>query len=168
MNDIRRYIDLLNEAIDNETAHWKTLRDTGFYGSSGAGCILMAKDTGRMLFAHRSGAVEQPGTWGIWGGAMDSGEDPVEAVKRELHEECGYFGKIEEIVPLYVFRKGTFTYHNFLTIIPSEFTPKLNWESQGYEWCEYGDWPHPLHFGVEALLSDSKSLSAIEDRLSKD
>lgn len=156
----------LNEAglthAEQEEEHGRALDRTGFWGSQGAGCIVMAQTTGRILLAHRSLGVEQPGTWGNWGGAIDQGEDPAESVVRELSEEAGYHGAILANIPLYVFKKGTFTYSNFLVIVEDEFRPRLNWESQGADWFELGQWPSPLHFGLQALFGDATSAKIIK------
>lgn len=39
-----------------------------FWGNAGAGVILFAKDTGRVLLALRSPYVNEPNTWGTIGG----------------------------------------------------------------------------------------------------
>ena len=56
-------------------------------GLGAAGCIFISKDTGRILLAHRSGRVLEPHTWGTWGGKVDEGESPTQAVVREIEEE---------------------------------------------------------------------------------
>lgn len=140
--------------LESDADHMAALLDAGFWGRAGAGAIVVARDTGRILLPHRSSRVEQPGTWGVWGGAIDAGEDPATAARREVGEECGAEG-IVEMVPLYVFRKGDFRFHNFMAVVPGEFAPRLNWETQGYRWVEFGDWPSPMHFGLEALLKNS-------------
>lgn len=150
----------VSEGMDDHL-HRDALRKTGFWGSQGAGCLFMARSTGRFLVAHRSAHVQEPNTWGTWGGAIDRDEDPVEAVKREAHEETGFTGQIT-IEPLFVFKKDKFRYSNFLCIVDEEFTPRLDWENQGFEWCEYGEWPKPLHFGLVSLLNDSASASTMQ------
>jgi 8-oxo-dGTP pyrophosphatase MutT (NUDIX family) len=145
----------------NNMSHSDALEKTGFWGKEGAGVVFMAKSTGRLLLCHRSGAVEQPGTWGGWGGAIDAGETPVEGANREAEEETGHPGPFD-IRPLYVFTSGTFRYSNFLIVVEDEFAPILNWESQGYEWCEWGQWPKPLHFGLTALFNDGPSVQTIK------
>ncbi len=125
--------DFVSEHKDDE--HFDALKQTGFFGTAGAGCLIVARDTGRFLLSHRSQHVEQPNSWGNWGGAIDSGEDPREAAKREVHEEAGYSGKMD-LYPMFVFTKGTFRYSNFLAVVDSEFKPKIDWESQGYKWVE--------------------------------
>jgi 8-oxo-dGTP pyrophosphatase MutT (NUDIX family) len=146
---------------NDDKAHAQALQQTGFWGRAGAGCLFFAQDTGRFLVGHRSQAVEQPGTWGTWGGAIDRGEDPALAVKREAHEETGYNGPVT-VEPLLVFRKNDFRYSNFLLIVEQEFTPRLNWENQGFRWCDWGAWPRLLHFGLVSLLQDAASAATMQ------
>ena len=150
--------------MEDDSAHWRALERTGYWGAQGAGSIFLARDTSRFLISHRSRAVEQPNTWGTWGGAIDKGEKPEVAARREAMEEAGHAGHLT-MVPLYVFRDKKFRYSNFLAIVDQEFTPELNWETQGYEWVEFGHWPHPLHFGLQAVLNDSRSMATIQKTL---
>lgn len=145
---------ILPPSKNDDGDHAYALATTGFWGKQGAGCIFLAKDTKRILLPYRSSSVEQPHTWGVWGGAIDSKENPSDAVRREIREEAGYNGSAQ-LVPLVVFEKGTFKYHNFLAIIETEFTPRLNWETEEFKWVEYGDWPSPLHFGLQYLIDKS-------------
>ena len=152
---------------EDDNDHGAALRTTGFWGKQGAGCIFLAKDTGRFCIAHRSRSVEQPNTWGTWGGAMDSGETPIEAARREVEEEAGYTGDAQ-FVPLFVFNHSSgFRYSNFLAIVETEFTPQMDWETQGFKWVEFGEWPQPLHFGMQSILADPASMATIKHFLSK-
>lgn len=123
-----------------------------FWGDAGAGVIFRAKDSGRVLLAFRSEFVNEPHTWGVWGGAIEAGEAPAVAVRREVAEECGYHGPLNMKV-LYVFTKDQFKFTTFLADVPTEFVPRLDWETEDYQWCTPGDWPNPLHFGIKALKS---------------
>ena len=161
LNDIKI---LMEAEVDWEEENQKTLDKTGFWGKQGAGCIIMAQSTKRILLPHRSQHVEQPNTWGVWGGAIDGDISPEQADKQEVSEEAGYHGPLK-LFPLYVFKSGTFTYYNFLAVVKDEFKPTLNWETQGYKWVEYGDWPSPLHFGLENVLKDSASVKTITSLL---
>ncbi len=146
---------------NDDHLHARALQQTGFWGAQGAGLIYFAQRTKRFLLAHRSSAVEQPGEWGTWGGAIDRNENPLSAARREADEETGYHGPMLP-VPLFVFRKNDFQYSNFLGIIDAEFKPRLNWENQGFRWCDFGKWPRPLHFGFVAILNDPASIKKMQ------
>jgi 8-oxo-dGTP pyrophosphatase MutT (NUDIX family) len=127
----------------------------------GSGCIILAKNTKKILLPHRSKQVGQPNTWGTWGGFSSPDEIPQETAKRELREESGYNGNIE-LIKLSTMNWFVFKYHNFLGIIDEEFTPCLNWETQDYKWVEFGNWPSPIHFGLQWLLeNDSKIIEKL-------
>jgi len=158
--------------VEDETEHWGTLKRTGFYGKQGAGSIPFCKNTRRFLIARRSRWVEEPGTWGTWGGAVNRGETPEQTAIRELHEESDYHGKID-LVPLYVFTSGSLRYSNYLATVEHEFAPHPHqpfplpgWETSGFRWCEFGHWPRPLHFGLRAVLNDPASIATIEKVMS--
>lgn len=155
---------LIESLVESDDDHRQALDATGFWGKQGAGCIFLARDTHRIMLAHRSEDVQEPGTWGTWGGAIDASERPLNAVEREVYEETGYRGSLE-LAALKVFKKGSFEYHNFLAIVDQEFTPRLNWENQGFAWCAFGKWPEPLHFGLKNLLRDPQSVAIIQAKL---
>lgn len=156
-----------NKIQEADLEHKQELSKTGFWGKSGAGCLFLAKNTGRICIAHRSTDVQEPGTWGTWGGAIDKNESPEQAVAREIKEETGYSGAFE-LVPLFVFKHDTgFVYYNFLAIVDEEFTPQMNWETQGFDWAKFGDWPSPIHPGLRSLLNDSASNKIIRNYASE-
>lgn len=128
-----------------------------FWGNNGAGCIFYAKDSKKLLLAFRSEHVNEPHTWGVWGGAIDHNESPISAAKREVKEEAGYHGKFE-LEPIYTYEKGEFRYYNFLATVPSEFTPKLDWETEDFGWFALNKLPTPLHFGLKALIPHLKKI----------
>ena len=153
---------ILREGLDADKEHEKELAKTGFWGKAGAGALIVAKSTGRLLIPKRSDEVEQPNTWGVWGGAIDGGKTPVQAVQQEVEEECGYHGHME-LYPLYVFKDAHsgFQYFNFLAVVDDEFDPVLNWETSNFGWFTLDNLPSPLHFGLKSLLNDPKSMETI-------
>lgn len=166
---MRRLIDLITEALSAEQQdeiHKSAMEETGFWGEEGAGCIIMAKSSGRILLGLRSKDVQEPHTWGGWGGAIDQGLTAEQAVRKEVSQETEYRGNLD-LHPLYVFNApgGDFRYSNYLALIDEEFTPRLDWETDEAEWFEFGDWPKPLHFGLKALFNDTKSMQTIQQHL---
>jgi len=132
-----------------------------FWGSAGAGGLFYAEDTGRVLVQRRSAHVNEPNTWGVWGGAIDADENPKDALRREIKEESGFNGRFA-LDLVYVFKSGNFRFHNFLIVVPQEFEPRHGWESSGHVWADIDDLPSPLHFGLKAALPSFRR--AIEAR----
>jgi 8-oxo-dGTP pyrophosphatase MutT (NUDIX family) len=142
---------------ETDEQHQDALDQTGFWGSAGAGCIIMAADTRRILLPNRSEWVQEPQTWGTWGGAIDPGENPKDAVMREVEEEAGYSGRVEQMIHLFRFQSGEFRYDTLLAVVAKEFAPNLNWETEEADWFEMDDLPSPLHFGLAAVLKDTNA-----------
>jgi 8-oxo-dGTP pyrophosphatase MutT (NUDIX family) len=132
-----------------------------FWGNKGAGILPLCIKTKRFLVPLRSRSVEQPHTWGVWGGAIDPDEDPEQAAMRELSEESGYHGDFK-ILKAYIFVSsgGDFQYHNFIGIIEEEFSPTLDWETENSKWVTYEELLEldNKHFGLVGLLKNSKNL----------
>lgn len=145
---------MMDRQYDEE--HADAFMETGYWGRKGAGCVVFALSTGRMLLAHRSEWVLEPHTWGTWGGAIDPTEDPQVAALRELAEESGF--EVDDklrVIESHVFDSagGDFRYHNFIVVVDHEFTPELNWESQGSAWVAPNELPANLHPGLQAFVS---------------
>ena len=53
---------------------------------------IIVNDQGRYLFQLRDdiSTITFPGYWGLFGGALESMETPILAIKRELYEELSY------------------------------------------------------------------------------
>jgi len=149
--------DRIVHLVDDWETHSESFRRTGFWGAfGGAGGIFLARDTGRLLLTRRSSRVLQPGTWGTVGGALDHGEGPEEAVIRETREELGFQVHSDDLHLCYTFRdeKTKFMYYNYAVFLPEELEPEPNWEVAEHAWVEFGQWPDPLHFGMQAWLQD--------------
>lgn len=139
---------------EQEALHSQARDETGFWGRQGSGCIVYSRDTGRYLIQLRSDAVLEGGTWGVWGGAVDHGLTAEENALAELTQETGYDGEPDlHFLVDFIDEASGFRYRNFLAVIDQEFDPILNWEGEDSRWCEIGDWPDPLHFGLEYVLS---------------
>jgi 8-oxo-dGTP pyrophosphatase MutT (NUDIX family) len=138
-----------------------------FWGTRAGGCLFLAQDTGRLMVVLRSRDVNEPHTWANVGGKIDEGEEVIEAVSREVQEEIEYHGSLK-LNKLTEFKSGNFVYYNFLGLVPKEFTPILNWESDDFKWIEYGEWSEiqPMHFGLKYIIDeDGDKIKNIIDRL---
>jgi 8-oxo-dGTP pyrophosphatase MutT (NUDIX family) len=140
-------------AVEHNPSKYSVCTDPShkYWGNEGAGAVFYAEDTGRYLLGFRSAEVNEPHTWGIWGGRLDKGETPEQAVQREILEETDYHGQYR-LKPVFVFQDGDFKYHNFIAEVPVEFTPKLCWETEKFGWFRLDEFPTPLHFGLKALV----------------
>jgi ADP-ribose pyrophosphatase YjhB (NUDIX family) len=62
---------------------------------------LCTDDQDRILLARLSFEEVDVGAWTLPGGGIDFGEHPDAAVIRELEEETGYLGEIEEVAGVF-------------------------------------------------------------------
>lgn len=120
--------------------------------NAGAGVLLQAQDTGRILLAKRSDRVAAGGMWAVPGGHVEAGESAAEAAARELAEELRIH--VNRLKPIFRMQSGDFRYETFFRKVPYELHPALNWESTDARWFSLDALPKPLHPGVAALLRD--------------
>jgi 8-oxo-dGTP pyrophosphatase MutT (NUDIX family) len=155
------------EAKMHKENHEKALDNTGFWGDRGAGAIFYSRKSKRFMLGYRSHEVLQPHTLGTFGGAIDGKEAIKAAIKREIVEETGY-DKPFKLKALYVYKKGAFSYYNYIAIIDDEFTPKLNWENEDAPWMTLSEIQksRKLHFGMQHLLK-RKAPSALLHKLAQ-
>lgn len=102
--------------------------------------------------------------WALWGGMMEDGEQPKEALLRELTEEMGFEPDIEKIYPFDVYQSKDkhFKYYSFVCVVNEEFVPILNQESCGYCWINLGEWPKPMHQGAKISFCNTKAIDKIK------
>ena len=135
-----------------------------FWGDAGSGVLVVARDTQRILLGLRSEDVNEPNTWGNFGGAIgvtDEGEPeealpPDENALKEMAEEIGYTGAIE-MIPSFTYRSPEFTYYNFIGVVEREDDISLdnfNWEISELRWFTVEEVKalSNLHFGVSELM----------------
>ena len=74
----------------------------------------------------------------------------IDALAREIEEEVGKTPVIKKIIPLELFISNDqhFQYNTYVLLVDREFIPTLNEEHSGYSWCDYENYPKPLHMGV--------------------
>lgn len=120
-----------------------------------SGGLFLSKETNRFLFLLRSQG-RTAGTWGLVGGKQEpSDATAFQALKREIEEEIGETPPITKVIPLelYTSDDSNFYFNTYVLLVDNEFIPKLNDEHVGYAWCEYDNWPKPLHQGVKRSLT---------------
>ena len=126
-----------------------------YKGIVGVGALFLSANTNRVLLQFRNSDKRQKHTWGFWGGIIENGESPYEALIREVEEELGIVPDISKLNPIDVFQSKDkkFYYYSFVYLVEEEFLPpKLNGESCGYAWVNIGNWPQPLHNGAKVTL----------------
>ena len=153
----KKFYKLYLESIEDEilsqkgSYHVSSGNDSLFYGNSGAGVLVYCTSTNRFLLGLRSKLVNEPNTWGTFGGKIEGDSDPKMAALRELKEETGYNGNVD--LQLFdIFQSGNFKFYNFLGKVEKEFSPTLDWENESAEWFSLKDFPINLHFGTKRLL----------------
>ena len=52
--------------------------------------VIYSKDKILLQLRDQKPNIFYPGVWGLFGGGMDDGEKPIDALKRELLEEIGF------------------------------------------------------------------------------
>ena len=127
------------------------------------GTIFVSTKTNRVLLNLRAQHKTHSQQWSLWGGMTENGEQPKDALLRELSEEMNFIPDIEKIYPFdtYQSRDKHFRYYSFVCVVVDEFIPELNHESCGYCWIDLGCWPRPMHQGARISFCNIRA----EDRL---
>lgn len=133
------------------------------------GALIFCPSTKRYLFLLRN-HDRFSGSWGLVGGKVETGETPVQGLRREIQEEIGDVS-YQKIIPIEKFTSDNekFFFYTFLIPVDEEFVPTLNDEHRGYCWVGIKDHPRPLHPGVwRSFKFDSvvKKLETMESVLS--
>lgn len=118
------------------------------------GVWFRSAETGRYLYLLRND-TKHPGTWGLPGGKVETGETLLGGMERECIEELGFFPEYQHLVPLEKFTSsdGQFEYNTWVCVVASEFRPNLNHEHLGYAWIDRGNWPRPMHPGLWSTVN---------------
>ena len=118
--------------------------------------------TQRYLYLLRNDS-RHPGSWGLPGGKIESGETLMQAMTRECTEELGCMPEYLKLVPLEKFTSADsgFVYHTFFCSVAGEFCPALNHEHIGWAWIDSGTWPKPMHPGLWSTIN----FDAVRDKI---
>ena len=118
------------------------------------GVWFYAVNTQRYLYLLRNDP-RHPGTWGLPGGKVDTGETLIQAIQRECSEEMGFMPDYIKLAPIEKFTSADtkFAYHTFFCSVAKEFVPDLNDEHVGWAWIASGYWPRPMHPGLWSTVN---------------
>jgi len=143
---------MLNRNVLNLIHKWAE-----FWGTAGAGLLFVCREDQTAFLLLRSPGVNEPNTWGVSGGAIEPGEDPLTGAKRETVEELGSMPQSINLIDQIQYKNKDFVYTTFVYDVPIEekrrWTPtiKLNWESSDARWFRLDAFPSRLHFGVRNI-----------------
>jgi len=128
-----------------------------------SGALVYSRSTKRFLFLQKA-AGKNKGTWGLVGGSMLEGENPWQALQREIFEEIGTPPEIIKTIPLetFVSNDKIFNFHTYLCVIDAEFVPNLSKEHCGWSWCVIETAPRPLHQGLKSSFSNKSLMRKLE------
>lgn len=133
--------------------HWGAL--------GGAGLLLRyvpASGAAVFLLTQRSRTVDQPGTWGVPGGAIRAGETPEAAALREAREELA-------VLPVYRITSvevqdcgGGWLFHLLQADVDFPFTAYCGQETDATGWFTLGEMGHlTLHPGLQAFIAAAQA-----------
>ena len=121
-----------------------------------AGAVILAKDTGRLLFSFRKSTTRaRSEEWNLWGGIVKPSKSPDNAVAEWAKRQTGYNGRFSDCVFLSSFHNApnNFRYYDFLLVVEKEFLPTVekDWVKD-YRWVTIDELPTPLHPLVQELF----------------
>ena len=106
----------------------------------GAWALIYCSATGKFLMGKRSSRVHKGGAWNFFGGRIDDGERPREALVRELDEEAGLNVKRRHLTKLHTATRTLHSgdaerdMHYYVIKAEREFSPRLNREHSDFGW----------------------------------
>lgn len=129
-----------------------------------SGALFFSIRTNRVMLCLRSPLVSHSLKWGFVGGKIETGEDILEGLSRELTEEIGFVPEFLKVLPFdhFISDDARFEYSSILVVVEDEFKPILNHENIGYCWIEAPNWPKPLHPGARACLGNESLVKNLE------
>ena len=110
------------------------------YSQPGAWAVIYCSATGKFLLGKRSAKVNKAGAWNLFGGRIDNGERPRNALVRELGEEAGIsinprrLAKLDTVSRKLRSRQLERDMHYFVIRANREFSPRLNHEHSDFRW----------------------------------
>lgn len=133
----------------------KGLMETSVPKKIAAGVLIKCVKTGNVFLLFRNDKVP---TWALMSGGVEEGENPFDALQREMYEELFVRPNDINFKPIRVehFPEKNMEFHYFEGLTNSEFKPILDHENLNYLWCDINNLPSPLYPGllekIQAIL----------------
>ena len=103
----------------------------------GGACIMPVTDQGEVYLVRQFRYALGEEMWELPAGKLEAGEDPFEAAKRELTEECGVYA--DEYIPL------------------GEIYPTVGYDTEViYIWAARGLHPAAMHLDADEFLTPER------------
>ena len=100
---------------------------------------MLYNKEGKVLLQHRTDdAPRQPGFWSAFGGGIEAGETPEEALRRELEEELEYEVRNPQLLAVEAFTDALGTGYNYVEAYDETQIVVLH-EGQGYGWFTFAE-----------------------------
>lgn len=127
-----------------------------FWGRFGAAGVLVYDPAKGVLLQHRAVWSHNGGTWGLPGGALHQGEDPMAGALREAYEEAAVPGDGVDVLFTSVLDLGYWSYTTVVVLVRESFDPVISDpESIELLWIPVEDVDGMnLHPGFAAAWSD--------------
>ena len=118
-----------------------------------AGALIKCTKTNKVLLLLRN---DKNPTWSCVAGGLEKGEDPLEALKREIKEELSISSDNIEFKKIGVeyIKEKNMDFHYYEAFTSTEFLPKLDNENIKFLWCGKDEIPTPLFDGVSQKIKN--------------
>lgn len=119
-----------------------------------AGVLIKALDTNRVLLVLRSDKCSDPYNWALISGGINSDEDTLVGLKREVFEELGVNPDILKYEYIHTEVEGDMEFFYYQGFTEHEFSPILNEEHDDFGWFDVENLPSPLYCKVGDKIKD--------------
>lgn len=132
------------------------------YNQPGVWAVIYCSATGKFLMGKRSSKVNKSGRWNLFGGRVDNGERPRDALLRELCEETGLSIKSRHLTKLHTVIQRVHSgqderdMHYYVIKADREFSPRLNREHSDFRWFKAKQLPSK--FNLPTWIAIKKGL----------